>query len=468
MTGKEVYMWDIKTLAQALRDKRISPMEVTRLLLGRIETLDRELNAFITVWEKEALAAAAQAEAEILAGRWRGLLHGVPIGLKDLIFTKNARTTMGSEIYKDFLPAYDATVVEKLAQAGAVILGKLNTHQFAYGPTGDRSYFGPVKNPYDRRKMTGGSSSGAGAAVAAGLCYAALGTDTGGSVRIPSACCGLVGMKPTFGRVSKYGVYPLGYTLDHVGPMTRTVADNAVLLSALAGHDARDPYSVAMPAEDFTRRIDEGIAGGVIGIPPAGFFDDTDPEVAAAVHAAIKLLEKLGAAVRVVAMPDWQKALAAQRMIINCEAFAIHRDNLATQAGRYEEEVRERLLPAESFKAYDYVDAQQYKHIACRELSEALAGVDALALPTLPILAPDIDQREVLIKGKPQQVRAALLSLTSPINMIGFPSMSVPCGLSASGLPIGLQLVGRPFDEATIYRFGYAFEQAWSIPAPKL
>ncbi len=464
----EILSWDFKTLSAAYRERRLSPLELTRMLLARIETHNSDLNAFVSVWEKEALAAAAEAEAAILAGRWRGLLHGVPVGLKDLIYTKNARTTMGSEIYKDFLPDYDAAVVERLNQAGAVILGKLNTHQFAYGPTGDRSYFGPVKNPYDRRKMTGGSSSGAGAAVAAGLCLAALGTDTGGSVRIPAACCGLVGMKPTFGRVSKHGVYPLGWTLDHVGPMTRRVFDNAALLNALAGPDARDPYSVDVPAEDFSRRIGETIAGAVIGIPTAGFLEAVEPAVGDAFTAATKLLATLGAEIRAVDLPDWPAAIAAQRTILSGEAFAVHRENLATQADRYEQEVKERLLPSATLKAYEYIEAQQHRHVARRQLLETLEKVDVVVLPTLPILPPDIDQREIHIKGQADQVRAALLRFTSPINMLGFPAMSLPCGLSAAGLPVGLQIIGRPFDEANIYRFGGACEQAWAIPAPQL
>ncbi len=242
MSDSNLLKLDIATLSKKLRSKEISPKDIVTPLLKRIDALNPVLNAFITVTAEEALVQAEQAEAEIAAGQYRGPLHGIPVGLKDLIYTKGIKTTMGSAIYKDFIPDADASVVRKLKQAGAIVIGKLNTHEFAYGPTGDISYFGPVRNPYDTSKMTGGSSSGAGAAVASALCFGALGTDTGGSIRIPSSACGIVGMKPTFGRVSKHGVYPLAYTLDHIGPMTRTVQDNAELLGILAGYDPEDRF----------------------------------------------------------------------------------------------------------------------------------------------------------------------------------------------------------------------------------
>src|SRR5918998_2124881 len=251
----------LAALATALRERRLSPVEVVGALLERIETVDKELNAFITVLPERALEEAARAEKEILDGEYRGPLHGVPVGLKDLIYTKGVRTTMGSAFFEDYVPDHSATVVSKLEEAGAIIVGKTNTHEFAYGPTGDRSYFGPTRNPHDSTRIPGGSSGGSGAAVAAGLCYAALGSDTAASVPVPAALCGVVGMKPTFGRVSKSGVFPLAWTLDHVGPLTRTVEDNALLLNVLAGHDPEDPYSVDRPAEDFTRHLRRGLHG---------------------------------------------------------------------------------------------------------------------------------------------------------------------------------------------------------------
>jgi aspartyl-tRNA(Asn)/glutamyl-tRNA(Gln) amidotransferase subunit A len=252
----------LAALSREIRGRDLSPVEVVRALLERIEAADQILNAFITVAGEEALREAARAEEEIFAGAYRGPLHGVPVGLKDIFFTRGVRTTMGSAFFKDHVPDRDAAVVRRLREAGAIILGKTNTHEFAYGPTGDRSYFGPSRNPHDPARVTGGSSGGSGAAVAAGLVYGSLGSDTGGSVRIPAALCGVAGMKPTFGRVSRSGVFPLSWTLDHVGPLTRTVEDNALLLSVLAGYDPEDPYCVERDVEDFTRELERGVGGG--------------------------------------------------------------------------------------------------------------------------------------------------------------------------------------------------------------
>lgn len=459
--------WSLVRLARAIKEKEVSPVEVTRQLLERIDSVDGKLNAFITVLSEESLAAASRSEKEILANEPKGPLHGVPVGLKDIIYTRGIKTTMGSEIFNDYVPDYDATVVEKLKGAGAIIVGKLNTHQFAYGPTGDRSYFGPARNPYDSTKITGGSSAGSGAAVAAALCYAALGTDTGGSVRIPASCCGIVGMKPTFGRVSKYGVFPLSWTLDHVGPMTRTVEDNALLLGVLAGHDARDPYSAREDTEDFTRKLDQGIEGSIVGIPSPFYFENVEEEVNAKVRQAIETLHDLGAEVREVKIPHIREAVSAQRLTLASEAFTVHRERLRTQSERFEAEVRERLLTGETTRAYEYVEAQQIKHLAVREFNQALEEVDVLVSPTTPLLPTDIDQRKVDFNGYKEHIRSAITRLAGPTNLNGFPALSVPCGFSRSGLPIGLQLTGKPLDEANLYRFGLAVEQASSVATSK-
>jgi aspartyl-tRNA(Asn)/glutamyl-tRNA(Gln) amidotransferase subunit A len=374
---------------------------------------------------------------------------------------------MASEIFKDYVPNYDATVVEKLQEAGAIIVGKLNTHQFAYGPTGDRSYFGPARNPYDSTKITGGSSAGSGAAVAAALCYAALGTDTGGSVRIPASCCGIVGMKPTFGRVSKHGVFPLSWTLDHMGPMTRTVEDNALLLGILSGHDAKDPYSTQIDTEDFTRKLDRGVEGGIVGVPSSFYFENVEEEVKAKVRQAIETLQDLGAEVREVQIPHIREIVSTQRLILACEAFTVHRERLRTQSERFEAEVRERLLTGETTRAYEYIEAQQVKHRAVQEFNQALKEVDVLVSPTTPHLPTDIDQREVDFNGHKEHIRSAITRLTAPTNLNGFPTLSVPCGFSSLGLPIGLQLMGKPLDEANLYRFGHAFERASSVSTLK-
>jgi aspartyl-tRNA(Asn)/glutamyl-tRNA(Gln) amidotransferase subunit A len=454
----------LTTLSREFREKRLSPVEVVGALLERIEAEDKELNAFITVTGERALEAAARAEEEMVAGRYRGPLHGVPVGLKDLIYTEGVHTTMGSAFFfeEDYVPGYSATVALKLEEAGAVLVGKTNTHEFAYGPTGDRSYFGPTRNPHDTSRIPGGSSGGSGAAVAANLLYGALGSDTGGSVRIPSALCGVVGMKPTFGRVSKHGVFPLSWTLDHVGPLTRTVEDNALLLNAFAGYDPKDPYSTNRPPEDFARDLRRGVRGGVVGVPQDFYFEHIEEEVGEKVREAIEVFRSLGADMWVVGIPHLWETLRAQRLTLAADAYAIHEERLKSAPERFDEEVRERLLDGERLKAYRYANAQQRKRRSRDEFSEALGQADVLLTPTVPITATLIDQREVNIGGYEESVRSALTRLTGPTNLNGFPSLSVPCGYTASRLPVGMQLIGRPFDEATLYRFGHAYEEAVS------
>jgi aspartyl-tRNA(Asn)/glutamyl-tRNA(Gln) amidotransferase subunit A len=449
--------WDLVTLSDAIRNKQISPVEVTRKMLERIAAENDQLNAYITVTDNEALAQAAQAEKEINAGNMKGYLHGIPIALKDLIYTKDITTTMGSEIYSEYIPDYDAAAVEKLKEAGAVIIGKLNTHQFAYGATGDRSFFGPVRNPYDTSKVSGGSSSGSGAAVAASLCYASLGTDTGGSIRIPSSFGGIVGMRPTFGLVSTYGVFPLCKTLDTIGPMTKTVKDNAVLLSLLAGFDERDLHSIQKDPEDFTRYLDKGVEGTVIGVPPSNFFDHVNEEITRDVHQAIETFRSLGAEIRTVEIPDLEQTLAAFRVTLKSEAYSGHVERLQEYpASQWDEEVRERLLTGSTITAHEYIQAQQVKQWAIREYNKMFSEVDVLVIPALPILPFDINQREIKINDSMEPVSLQLNRFTGSISLIGFPSLTVPCGMSSAGLPIGLQLVGKPFDEANLYRFGSA------------
>jgi aspartyl-tRNA(Asn)/glutamyl-tRNA(Gln) amidotransferase subunit A len=451
----------LMALSRGFREKRLSPVEVVRVLLERIEATDyKNLGAFITVTGERALEKAARAEEEIAAGRYRGPLHGVPLGLKDLIYTRDVRTTMGSAFFKDYVPDYSATVALKLEEAGAVLLGKTNTHEFAYGPTGDRSYFGPTRNPHDARRISGGSSGGSGAAVAASLLYAALGSDTAGSIRIPSALCGVVGMKPTFGRVSKHGVFPLSWTLDHVGPLTRTVEDNALLMNVLAGHDPKDPYSANRPAEDFARDLGRGVSGGVVGVPKDFYFEHVEGEVGERMREAIEVFLSLGAEVREDGIPNLRETLKAQRYILAADAYAIHEERLKSAPEEFDEEVLERLLEGERLKAHRYARAQQRKVASQDEFEEALGEADVLLAPTVPIAATLIDQREVNIGGHEEPVRSAVTRLTGPANLIGFPSLSVPCGFTASGLPVGMQLIGRPFDEAALYRFGHAYEAA--------
>ena len=462
--GAEDLPRSLAELSRELRAGRLSPVEVVRALLGRIER--DETNAFITVTADMALERAQLAEEELRAGKDRGPMHGVPVGLKDLVYTEGVRTTMGSEFFRDFVPDHGATVARRLESAGAVSVGKTNTHEFAYGPTGDRSFFGPTRNPHDPERITGGSSGGSGAAVATELVYGALGSDTGGSIRIPSALCGTVGMKPTFGRVSKHGVFPLAWTLDHVGPMTRTVRDNALMLNALAGHDPEDPYSVDLPEEDFSRDLGRGVRGAAIGVPEGFFFEHVEEEVEARVREAVEVFRSLGARAREVEVPKVWETLHAQRLTLAAEAYAVHEERLNTEPERFDDHGLERLLKGEELKAFRYANAQWRKLLSRREFGRVLEGVDVLLAPSVPIAATRLDERETQIDGHEESVYSALTRLTGPTNLNGLPSLSVPCGLTAFGMPVGLQLIGRPFEEATLYRFGRAYEKTTAAQDP--
>ncbi len=452
----------LAALARAYREDRLSPVEVVRVLLGRIEA--DETGAFITVTAERALEDAARAEEELRSGRDKGPLHGVPVGLKDLIYTKGILTTMGSAFFRDYAPDHSATVVQRLEEAGAVSIGKTNTHEFAYGPTGDRSFFGPTRNPHDAARITGGSSGGSGAAVAADLVYGALGSDTGGSIRIPSALCGVVGMKPTFGRVSKHGVFPLAWSLDHVGPITRTVEDNALMLSVLAGHDPEDPYSANLAEEDFTRDLQREVRGRRIGLPDAFYFEHVEAEVEERVREAAEVFASLGAETREVDIPNLWETLHAQRLTLAVEAYAVHEERLKTEPERFDDQGLERLLRGEGLEAYRYANAQQRRLHSRREFGRILQEVDVLLTPTVPIWATEIGQRETVIGDYEEAVYSALTRFTGPTNLNGLPSLSVPCGSTASGLPVGMQLIGRQFDEATLYNFGHAYEEEAPTP----
>ena len=456
MARRTEFPGSLAGLSDALRSRELSPVEVAEALLARIE--GDGTNAFITVTPERAMEDAKRAEVEISSGGYRGPLHGVPVGIKDLVDTEGVRTTMASAFFEHHVPDRDAAVALRLREAGSVLLGKTNTHEFAYGPTADRSFFGPTRNPHDPARISGGSSGGSGAAVATGLLYGAIGSDTGGSIRIPAALCGVVGMKPTFGRVGKSGVFPLAPTLDHVGPLTRTVRDNALLLSTLAGHDPEDPYSVDRPEEDFARDLDRGVRGTVVGIPTNFFFEHVDREVETLVREAVEALRSLGAEIREVEVPNVWETLHAQRLTLAAEAYAVHEERLGSEPERFDDHGLERLLQGEELRAYRYANAQQRKLWSRREFEEVLGDLDVILAPSVPIPATELGQRQVSIEGHEEAVYSALTRLTGPTNMNGLPSLSVPCGTTASGLPAGLQLIGRPFDEATLYRFGHAYE----------
>jgi aspartyl-tRNA(Asn)/glutamyl-tRNA(Gln) amidotransferase subunit A len=439
-------------LAGRIRAKKISSVEATKSVLERIERLNPKLNAYITVMADEALAAARAAEQEIAAGRYRGALHGVPVGVKDLCATEGVRTTAASKILADWVPDQDATVVRKLREAGAVITGKLNLHEFAFGATGARGHFGPSRNPWDTERITGGSSSGAGAAVAAGLCFAALGSDTGGSIRIPASLCGIAGLKPTYGRVSLKGVVPLASSLDHIGPMARSARDCALVLQAIAGHDPKDPSSADASVERWSEALDGGIAGLRIGVP-AQAFEDAEPEVAALVRDAIVALERLGAQVRELDLPVLAEYWAAASIVLIGEAAAYHRERMEQRPQDFGEDVRGRIQLGVDQKAEDFERAVRLRDDARRRADEVLfPDVDLLALPSTIRSAVTF---ESLRKDDPT---LGLTRLTAQFDLTGQPAMSVPCGLTRGGLPAGLQLVGRRFDEATVVRAAHTFE----------
>ena len=462
----------VTELVRMIATKQVSPVEVVRAHLERITALDGSLKAFITVTADAALGGAREAEAAVAAGRPLGPLHGVPLGLKDLYDTAGVRTTGGSKILGQRVPAADATVVRRLRDAGMISLGKLNMVEFAYGPEGLNVHYGHARNPWDQRvhRMTGGSSSGSGAAVAAGLVPVALGSDTGGSIRIPCSLCGLTGLKPTYGRVSRAGVLPLSWSMDHVGPMTRTAADAALVLGAMAGYDAADPTSSVLPVPDYTAALTGDVRGLRVGLLRSFFLESATAEVGAAVEGAARALEKAGAVVDDVVLPSVRHVAAGALAVVATEAMAYHAAWLRTRRADYDPEVSTRLMLGAFVSGVHYVRGQQARALIRREVDDALARRDVLLAPATPIPAPGIDERRTVLGDGASDVRSALIRLTRPFNFSGHPACSVPCGFTGGGLPIGMQIVGRPFDEATVLRAADAYQRLsdWHTRRPVL
>jgi aspartyl-tRNA(Asn)/glutamyl-tRNA(Gln) amidotransferase subunit A len=449
----------LQALAGEIRARRVSPLEAAEACLRRIAERDPELNSFLTVTAEAALAQSRELTAELAAGRCRGPLHGVPLALKDLFLTAGVRTTAGSAILRDWVPDRDAAVVRRLRAAGAVFLGKLNMHEFAFGITSENPHYGASRNPHDPERITGGSSGGSAAAVAAGLCYGSFGTDTAGSIRCPAALCGVVGLKPTYGRVSRDGVLPLSWSMDHVGPLARTVADAALLLETVAGPDPADPTSARRAVPLYARALEEGVKGMRLGVPREHFWHPIDPAVEARVRAAIGALEGDGALVEEVSLPCLEYAWAAYSLVKDAEAAAYHRPTLRTRAADYGRDVRLRLLAAQFLNGADVVDGRRAQRLATREFLACLEQVDALLAPAVPITAPRIGQAEVEVAGVTGPPRPFLLRNTFPFNFTGLPAVTVPCGL-ANGLPVGLQIAGRPWEEVLVLRIARAWERA--------
>ncbi|MGE5253370.1 MAG: amidase [Planctomycetaceae bacterium] len=462
--------WTLHSLSKALRKKEISPVEITRAYLQRIETFDRKINSFITVLPRQALKAARSAEKELLKGRSLGPLHGIPFAAKDLFFTRGIRTTCGSKILKDFVPPYNATVIERLQAAGAILLGKLNMHEFAYGTTSTNPHFGSVRNPWDRERVTGGSSGGSAAALASAFVPLTLGTDTGGSIRIPSALCGTAGLKPTFGRVSKHGVYPLCWTMDHPGPMTRCVADLALAMNVMAGFDPLDPSTTPVAVPDYTRGLSDDLKGIRIGVPETYYFERLNPGVRTAVQRAVQVLKGLGAAVKKISIPLLPEASIAAFIILLAEGAATLEKWHRTRARDLGDDVRSRLNLGAAITAAQYLKAQAVRRKIRETFSRTLQTENVILTPQLPITAPKIGQGSVSWGKETEPVPSALTRFTRIYNLAGIPSLSIPCGFSAAGLPIGLQIAGRPFDERTVLRVGSAYERTtpWKDRRPLL
>ena len=440
----------IAEAADLLRRKQISPVDLTRSCLARIEQLNPTINAFIMVMPDSALAEAHKAEDEISAGNWRGPLHGIPIGLKDLIDTAGVKTTCASELFADRVPTEDAEVVRRLKHAGAVLIGKQNLQEFAYGGTSASSYFGAVHNPWDVDRIAGGSSGGSAAAVATGMCFGAIGTDTGGSVREPAAFCGIVGLKATYGRVSARGVFPLSPSLDHVGPLCRNVVDTAIMLQAIAGYDKLDPTSVDAPVDSYTTSLDVKTKRR-IGIARRPFFDDLDPDIAKAMDEALKQIAELSSDVFEIDLPPAPVAVQAP------EVYAVHSQYFTSAPELYKPWIRERLKQAAAVDTVAYIQARQELERLRRSIGDVFERVDFIVTPTTPV--PPITISEAMTMS-PAPAGELWLRNTRPFNAYGFPTISIPCGFTRAGLPIGLQIAAPNFSEASLLSFAYAFEQS--------
>ncbi len=427
-------------LAVRYRRGELSPLEATRDALHRAESEQPRLNAFITLLPERALQAASEAEERFRRGQQLSAIDGVPVAVKDLVHMKGVRTTSASKLMEDFVASADAPVVQRLQAAGAVIVGKTNLHEFAYGGTGDVSYFGPCRNPRNPEHIPGGSSSGSAAAVAAGVCPMALGTDTGGSIRMPAAFCGIVGLKPTYGRVPTDGVVPLSWSQDHVGPLSASVQDAAISLAILSDFE--------LPDLQVDRRWKIGVCREL-------FFQHLDPDVRRIVETAISGLGE----VHEVRIPSLQLGSAAQTILTAAEASAFHHHWLETRAGDYDWRIRNRLEAGQEASARDLLQAIRLRRVLVDEMAAALEGLDVLAMPTMAVTAPRLGQREVQLEDGPADVTALMVRNTAPMDFTGFPAISVPCGVAPKGLPVGLQLVARPWDEARLLQAAFAFEQ---------
>ena len=470
MVNQDLTALCITEASKLIQGGELSPVELTRAHLDRIERLDSQLNSYITVLFVQALQQARWAENKIMrsrseGGKPLGPLHGIPIALKDLYETQGVRTTHGSRFYADYIPREDAVAVQKLKAAGTVILGKTNMHEIALGLTNINPHYGPCRNPWAMDRITGGSSGGSGAAVAAGLCMGSLGSDTGGSIRVPASLCGIVGLKPTYGRISLRGIIPLSWNLDHAGPMARCVTDVALLLQSIAGHDCEDPYSLDRIVDDYLERIGEGVAGWRVAFAEGEYFNKNAPDIDRAVNEAAQIFTGLGAEVVGLDLSELlrQTARASGFMVI-ADAAAFHQDRLQKTPEVFGKDVLQRLELGASLSSSEYILARRTQALMRWEFERIFDTYDILLTPTTPIVASRIEGLDAF-----EQARL-LTRYTSPFNLIGFPALSLPCGFSAAGLPIGLQIIARPWGDKSLLRAAYTYEQAtqWHQQSPEI
>lgn len=458
----------ISEASRLIRTKQISPVELTQAYLERIDKINPLLNCFITITPEIAMQQARQVEKTI--SNWSkndGLakpLTGIPIALKDLYDTQGIRTTAGSSFFRDYIPEKDAQTVKKLKQAGAILLGKLNLHEIALGVTNVNPHYGACRNPWDLSRVSGGSSGGSAVAIAADLCLGSLGSDSGGSIRIPASLCGVTGLKPTYGRVSLRGVFPLSWNTDHAGPMAKNVRDTATLLQVIAGYDPQDPYSIKHQRVNYLNNIQNGISGWRVALASDRYLDKTDPQVWQAIKNAAAVFDQLGGMVETVEFPGMYEAALANSLMVPSDAAAFHRGRLAEHPEGFGEDVLRRLTTGAAFTSSEYILARRTQTLLRRQFEHFFDQYDLLILPATPVTAP-------LIEGPDAVEQARLLTrYTAPFNLTGLPALTVPCGFTSAGLPVGLQIVARPWSEAKLIQAGYAFEQAtqWQNRKPTI
>jgi aspartyl-tRNA(Asn)/glutamyl-tRNA(Gln) amidotransferase subunit A len=456
----EPALLSLTSAAQAIAEKRLSSREVTQSCLDRIAQWQPRLNAFMAIEAEAALPAADAADAALAKGDVSGGLHGVPLAHKDMYYDAGKVVTCGSKIRRDFVATVTSTALQRLKDAGTIRLGSLQMAEFAYGPTGHNSHYGPVHNPWAVDRITGGSSSGSGAAVAARLTFAALGSDTGGSIRMPAHFCGVTGLKTTYGRISRAGAMPLSQSLDTVGPLARSAEDCALLLGLMVGADPEDPTAVAGPVPDYRAAAREPIKGLTIGVPTAFYVDDLDPEVARILDETVAVLKREGAHVVQVELPDQRQLTAACQLVLAVEAAAFHKRWLIERPQDYGPQVLMRLQNGLAIPGVSYLEAMRWRGPALAAHLAAVAGVDAVIAPVAPVAAPTLAESDVGNSPDAEAVIQRLTRFTRPINYLGLPSLSIPAGFTRGGLPVGMQLIGRSFDEAMLLRIGAAFQRA--------